>query len=239
MIIPWLLLGAITKAWYNYISNTRPILQGYRSWVLGQGTWMYFVPVLVELTLCKNKIAIYVIAAISLCSNILVILGYGYYSAFTPYMNPFNWVVFFVLGLVWKEKEQTIEKNKKMIQAIALVIFIIATVLYLLSGKDGYYWNWFSIPFEISGIVLLLTISFFLRNCKLLQHVGKNTLFIFMVHMIPCGAVINHISDKGILGFIRPIAALSITYIGAWVLCKILTLLKLKKILPVFGLCGE
>lgn len=243
LIVPWLLLGAITRVWYNYISDTRPILQGYRSWVLGQGTWMYFVPVLVELTIlftiCKNKKMIYVIGVLSLCSNVSVILGYGYYTVFTPYMNPLNWAIFFILGLVWKEKEKTVEQIKKVIHAIACIAFVVITILFFLLDTPGYYWTWLSIPFEICGIILLFSFSFFLRNCRLLQNIGKNTLFIFMIHMIPCGAVINHISDEGLFGFMRPVAALLITYAGAWVLRKTLNLLNLKWMMPILGLGGE
>lgn len=243
LTVPWLLLGALTRIWYNYISGTRPILKDYFPWILGQGTWMYFVPVLLELTLlftiCKNKKLIYAIGVLSLCSNLSVILGYGYYTRFTPYMNPLNWAVFFVLGMAWKENEQMIEQFKKQIRIIALIVFIGILIGFLLWNQEGYYWTWLSVPFEISGIILLFAVSFALRNCRLLQNIGKNTLFIFMVHMIPCGAVINHMSSEGLIGFLRPAAALFVTYVGAWILRKIMLLLKLERMMPVLGVGGK
>ena len=243
LIAPWLLLGAMTRIWTNYTGGIRPVIKDYLPWIIGKGTWMYFVPVLLELTviftICKRKWMIYTIGILSLCSNLSVVLGHGYGYYFTPYMNPFNWAIFFVLGMCWKEKENLLQGYQLEIFGVAFIVFFITMVAQLSLNLSAYYWTWLSIPFEISGIILLFGISFVLRNCRLLRDIGQNTMFIFMIHMIMCGVVVNHVSSEGILAFFHPAINLMTTYAGAWILRKILIACRLERMNPVLGIGGE
>lgn len=243
LVVPWLLLGGATRMWYNHTGGISPIMKGYLFWIIGKGTWMYFVPVLLELTviftICNKKWMIYIIGVLSLCSNVSVILGYGYGGFFTPYMNPFNWAIFFALGLHWKEKEDKLKIYSRKILGIAFTVFFVTMILQFLLNISSYYWTWLSIPFEISGIILLLGISFVMRNCRLLRNIGKNTMFIFMTHMIMCGVTINHVPSNGILAFFHPVIALMMTYVGAWILRKLLSILHLDRMIPALGIGGE
>lgn len=243
LIAPWLLLGVLTRIWTNYTGGIFPIMKGYLQWVIGKGTWMYFVPVLLELTvvftICKRKWVIYAISVLSLCSNLSVILGHGYEYFLTPYMNPLNWAVFFVLGMCWKEKENLLQIYYMGVFRTAFVAFFITMVTQLFLNIPSYYWTWLSIPFEISGIILLFGISFVMRNCRLFRNIGQNTMFIFMVHMIMYGVIVNHVSSEGILSFFYPVITLMITYAGAWILRKILIVCRLEWMNPVLGIGGE
>lgn len=165
--------------------------------------------------------------------------GHGYGSFFTPYMNPFNWAIFFVLGMCWKEKENPLQVYSREIFRAAFVVFFITMAVQLYLNISAYYWTWLSIPFEISGIILLLGISFVLRDCRLFRNIGQNTMFIFMVHMIMCGVVVNHVPSEGILAFFHPAITLVITYAEAWILRKILMACRLEWMNPVFGIGGE
>lgn len=243
LVAPWLLLGAMTRIWTNYTGGIRPVIKGYLPWIMGKGTWMYFVPVLLELTviftICKRKWIIYAISVLSLCSNLAVIMGHGYGYFLTPYMNPLNWAVFFVLGMCWKEKEDLLQVYSQEIFRIAVIVFFITMTVQFSLNMPSYYWTWLSIPFEISGAILLFDISFAMRNFRLLRNIGKNTMFIFMTHMIMCGVTINHVSSEGILSFFHPVITLMITYAGAWILRKLLMICRLEWMNPVLGIGGE
>lgn len=247
LIVPWLLLGAATKVWYNYIAGTRPILHGYMPWILGRGTWMYFVPVLIELmiifAIVRKLCGIYVLGILSIVSNVAVICGWGYGKYITPYMNPFNWAIFFVVGLIWQCQEEKliqIYKNRKnLLWWMVSIIFATSTLCYFFLDIDAYYWTWVSLPFELSGIALLLLLAGKVRNYKLLQDIGKNTLFIFMTHMIIAGGVMNHMPATGIIAFLRPIVALFITYVGTLILRELLVICHVKQLIPILGMSRQ
>ena len=243
LIIPWLLLGAATKMWINHISNIRPLLKGYIPWVMGQKTWMYFVPVLIALmiifTIFHNKYSIYILSVLSIASNVIVICGYGYGKVITPHMNPFNWALFFALGLIWQYHEEKIMRlyrdNRLLVCGCIGLIFGVTVILYIVLDRTAYYWTWLSLPFELSGIIILLVIAYKIRNCRLLQDIGRNTLFIFMIHMIIAGGVMNHLPSTGIIAFVRPIVTLGITYVGTLILRVLLSLCHVKQVGSIFG----
>jgi len=206
---------------------------------------MYFIPVLIELmvifAIFQKQHSIYVIAALSLLSNVMTICGWGYGKIITPYMNPFNWAIFFALGLLWQYQEEKVlqiyEKHKKYMVSMVFGVFAATVLLYFRLNISAYYWTWLSLPFELSGILLLLAVADKARNCKLFQDIGKNTLFIFMTHMIIAGGIMNNMPSTGIVAFMRPIVTLLVTYLGTLILRKLLVLCHMKWMIPALGMC--
>lgn len=240
LIIPWIVLGTLVKMWYLHISDTNFQWQEYCTWMIGKGTWLYFIPVLLELliifTFAKNKVILFIIAIVSIASNILVICGYGYHSYVTPDMNPFNWAIFFLLGMLWKKYEEQITSVLRKWKNVIFLFFIVWSAVYLFAAQSVTYWNRFSIPFEISGIYVLLRLAYVTRNIKPMQTIGMNTLFIYITHMVMAGWVMNHMPSTGAILLIRPVITLLILYVGIEVVTRSGKILHLEKILPYIGL---
>lgn len=240
LIIPWIVLGTLVKMWYLHISDTNFQWQEYCTWMIGKGTWLYFIPVLLELliifTFAKNKVILFIIAIVSIASNILVICGYGYHSYVTPDMNPFNWAIFFLLGMLWKKYEEQITSVLRKWKYVIFLFFIVWSAVYLFAAQSVTYWNRFSIPFEISGIYVLLQLAYVTRNIKPMQTIGMNTLFIYITHMVMAGWVMNHMPSTGAILLIRPVITLLILYVGIEVVTRSGKILHLEKILPYIGL---
>lgn len=240
LIIPWIVLGTLVKMWYLHISDTNFQWQEYCTWMIGKGTWLYFIPVLLELliifTFAKNKVILFIIAIVSIASNILVICGYGYHSYVTPDMNPFNWAIFFLLGMLWKKYEEQITSVLRKWKYVIFLFFIVWSAVYLFAAQSVTYWNRFSIPFEISGIYVLLRLAYVTRNIKPMQTIGMNTLFIYITHMVMAGWVMNHMPSTGAILLIRPVITLLILYVGIEVVTRSGKILHLEKILPYIGL---
>ena len=140
LIIPWIVLGTLVKMWYLHISDTNFQWQEYCTWMIGKGTWLYFIPVLLELliifTFAKNKVILFIIAIVSIASNILVICGYGYHSYVTPDMNPFNWAIFFLLGMLWKKYEEQITSVLRKWKNVIFLFFIVWSAIYLRADQS-------------------------------------------------------------------------------------------------------
>lgn len=240
LIIPWIVLGTLVKMWYLHISDTNFQWQEYFAWMIGKGTWLYFIPVLLELliifTFAKNKVILFIIAIVSIASNILVICGYGYQSYVTPDMNPFNWAIFFLLGMMWKKYEEQITSVLRKWKYVIFLFFIVWSAVYLCADQSVTYWNRFSIPFEISGIYVLLQLAYVTRNIKPMQTIGMNTLFIYITHMVMAGWVMNHMPSTGAILLIRPVITLLILYVGIEVVTRSGKILHLEKILPYIGM---
>lgn len=240
LIIPWIVLGTLVKMWYLHISDTNFQWQEYCTWMIGKGTWLYFIPVLLELliifTFAKNKVILFIIAIVSIASNILVICGYGYQSYVTPDMNPFNWAIFFLLGMLWKKYEEQITSVLRKWKYVIFLFFIVWSAIYLRADQSVTYWNRFSIPFEISGIYVLLRLAYVTRNIKPMQTIGMNTLFIYITHMIMAGWVMNHMPSTGTILLIRPVITLLILYVGIEVVTRFGKILHLEKKLPYIGM---
>lgn len=242
LVLPWLLLTALVRCWYIYIGNGIPTFREHLLWALGSNTWLYFIPLLFELlvifSFVRAQRGVAILGIVSIISNIATILGYGYGTVFTPYMNPFNWAIFFCIGVTWKNREKTSAGalESKKCTFISLGIFIFSMIVYCVTGWEAYYWTWISFFFELSAVFCLLKVSYWLRDSRLLQDIGKNTLFIYIVHMIVAGGVMNHMPDNGIYILLRPFVTLAITYVLTWIIRKVITFMHLERWIFLLGM---
>lgn len=241
LIIPWIVLGTLVKMWYLHIMNMDFRWTEYLTWMIGKGTWLYFIPVLVELlvifTFVGNRLPILLIlGACSVISNIAVMRGYGYQSFVTPDMNPLNWAMFFLLGMLWKRQEGIVNTFLNKWKYVIYVFLAVWSVLYFGAECSVTYWNLYAIPFELAGIFVLMKIAYVFRNSRALQTIGRNTLFIYISHMIMAGWVMNHMLSTGIILLLRPIVTILILYVEIEIVTRGCRWLHLEKILPYIGM---
>lgn len=158
LVVPWLVCSTITYVVSSLLSNKSSIA-GYLRWISGSGTWYYYIVIYLLflfvfkwiwenegcLVICilLNGISLY------LGESFLARLGYeGIYI--TPYLNIFNWIGFFALGILIRRKI-----GKLKIGNTTIIISTMATVFGIIGLQRfeiNSYFSPYSYIFEIGGV---------------------------------------------------------------------------------------
>ncbi len=229
IIIPWIFCGSIV---YFYVKLRKGGIDflGWIKWILGVDTYLYYLTVLFLLyLLCyfvrKNSTAKYVLMFMSVLSNIFT--SFGNITFISPYLNPLNFLFFFVLGLICAEKnliERVFDFSKKMFPYTTIVYFLTISVLAYFEINVTYF-KIFYLPLEVLAIISVLGISDVLNVSYRFKifDIGKLSFSIYLLHMPVAGIVANIFGrlDFFVLTLIRPIVVLVITYIAIKVLSKL------------------
>ncbi|MBR6509597.1 MAG: acyltransferase [Clostridia bacterium] len=230
IVIPWVFCGSLVYFYVKLRKGGISVLDWIK-WILGVDTYLYYLTVLFLLYLMcyfirKNAIARYLVLVLSVISNILT--AFGVIAFITPYLNPFNFSFFFILGLICAENnllDKVFDYSRKIcVYTTAMFIVIVIILAYFKINLT--YFKLFYIPVELLAIVSALGIADFkgLRFENLLCDIGKLSFSIYLLHMPIAGIVANIFGriDLFVLTLIRPIIVLIITYIGVKVLLMIL-----------------
>ena len=246
IILPWILCSVLTYIFNIILLNEKYSIIGQLKWTMGYMTWYYFIPVLLFCFIWFSSSIriywIYLTIFISIVSNILTIIGIlGVTQWCTPYTNPFNWLLFFALGIFGKKHEQLLTKifSKKYIGIMGCVGFISLYGLWIWYNAKISYWNFFSLVFEILGCLVILYGAWYFRKIAFLQRIGKNTLFIYLVHMQIAGIINTRLPQNAFFYFVKPIIVLIIMWGAVEGIIKISKVLKLQKFLWIIGIRGE
>ncbi|MDF2513615.1 MAG: hypothetical protein K0S04_3481 [Herbinix sp.] len=232
IVIPWIIWGLAIYCTRFVSTDLYFNLKEIILWLLGFGTYLYFLTIYIFL-LCifqilPNKNGIQVILLICTLINVYLVAGnVGPYSVLKStnvrseliyqltYLNIFNWIGFFTLGLLLRKKNLFESKNlwafkyKKIIN-----LFIIFLLIYMiLNEKGNTYWTYYSIWIEMSFFVILFQVSKFLKDVRYIQEIGKVTMPIYLIHFLIEGFIFNKIlTESIIMGFIRPLISVLIIY---------------------------
>ena len=237
IFIPWLLLSSIVYL-YIILRKGGGGLVNYIEFIIGIGNYTYFLSVLVifYLMFLKVKFSNFIIViglSVSVISSFLTTMGY--FDYIDPYINPLNWLVYFLLGVILKKynlllKLISILEPLKYYLLTLLSIFI---VLIIRNDYYPYYWNPFAyifIPFFI-----IVSLSFLKCQCRhswQLIELGKLTLPIYLIHSLFIGGIV-YFTNKLELGFLipfRPFIVLSITLSSIILYSKIIHKLNIDRI---------
>lgn len=256
IVIPWIILGTITyfiaQMWAH---STAFSFNGWAKWLVGSKTWLYYVPVLLICIflsrLSSNKIYLLTLFCISITSLLLTRYSVlNFEGPITNYMNPLNFLCFYILGIflgkIYKNKEKfTI---KPIIFYILLFLVMSLSILYISFGENISYWgSLFSLPFEIIASLFFILLSSIICNSYTLMLIGKNSYFIYFMHMvigIPIATkILSLFGDNESLniffGFIKPLLALTLTFILGLFGEFLLEICKITKFKFVFGLSQD
>lgn len=230
LIIPQLIWGTIT-----YLIHVLKVpgigVIPYLKWVAGIGTWLYFVPVL----LCCQLLSRYINRSILMCLGLtsMFLSYYGvisYNEVFTPYVNPFNFICYFVLGSYLRLYDKWM--NIKPIEGGG---FLAVSLLLIVFFKPVY-WYPYSL---VSSVALFLALYAFLQryNSRIVVEIGKLSFVIYLSHMQLAGAI-NQIL-KPLWGasveFIKVLIAFALVTILVWCLQRLLWHFKLSSIERCLG----
>lgn len=196
LFIPLIIWGSLTFL-FDFIvfhgTLKGNFLVQYIKWILGFGTWYYFVPVAFECILLLRYVNKYILLFVSLVS-----IGLSqsklipYNEVFTYYINPFNFIVYPILGQILHGFVE-----RKSYKGHNLLVSLVLLLTSLILGRYGekimpVYFNYSCILFSISVLILLMYLLQFATNkylVILLGGVGKNSFIIYLVHMQVAGLI--------------------------------------------------
>ena len=138
LIIPWLLFSTIVFTLSEFVfGDPDNIFVDFFKNFFGIGTVYWYMTIITVLMLFFYRIAdndklLYMCIGITIISFLLSALGVIKYTTnCNQYLNVFNWVGFFAVGILMRKKalfEKIINKRILLVSFVALVVFIIIAV---------------------------------------------------------------------------------------------------------------
>lgn len=219
LLAPWLICSLITYA-VTVITTNQTSGMNYLKWFLGVGTWYYYATVYVFFLLIfkfleKKEWILYITMAMTGVSLTISTFNENWLSSvfMTPYLNVFNWIGFFALGIIIRKYRL----DKKILQTPGCLVggLIISIVAFLIMYKFGK-WGYFSIlglVFELASAIVLLYIAKVLlrfRGTQWFLRIGAYTYCIYLLHMPIVQPICSRLPDMLLVDVVRPLIALAI-----------------------------
>lgn len=195
--IPWLFLGTVSYLYNAILSKNFGIL-AYLKWIIGNGTYLYFLTVLFLLFLIfyrTNDWILYVACLLNVVS--LALTAFGLIEPIisilhiTNYLNIFNWCGIFAAGMIVRKKisQEKFYTVIKHIRIPTLVLFSVALVLLSIfdSVQVGYF-SKIGIFLEILGTITIFSLSSF--SCfanRVFYDISNMSFSIYLIHMMAVG----------------------------------------------------
>lgn len=189
LVLPWLFCAFATCT-LRGILGVPSDFSGYVRWILGIGTWYYYVTVYVFL-LAFFKPIFSCVPALWTCVAVTAVslwLRAQYVQIpvdlwlKSEYLNPMYWVGFFALGILLR---RTGLRMKKRFVAGAFLVFAVSAVVVYRNWIYTYF-HIVNFVYSISAFVVLLSLGRWLAGTRLLspiKWVGSSTYCIYLLHM--------------------------------------------------------
>ena len=235
IFIPWLFWGSVVFI----ISNSPKNIISWLNWMIGNGTYLYYLTMLIIcyllFSISENKVFCY--SAIFLNVTSLLLTSFNILEShleINNYLNPFNWIGFFALGILLKNIffNFLIFINKHKFKIIVSYIFFLLISINL-EIEHGYF-SKFAVINEVLGMITIFSISClkFFSKQSILKIAGY-TFTVYLIHFVVFPIrkflIVNHITQ-----FFNPLIylffCLFIIAVGRYIATKI-KLLKLYNIL--------
>ena len=242
--LPWLFLGTVGYLYNGVLSKSLSLIS-YLRWMVGNGTYLYFLTILILCFLIfyrTNKIVLYCAIGVNIISLILTALGIlgPVISALhiTNYLNIFNWVGVFALGMLAKQvSEEKLYNFLYKSRFITLALFAITVILVCIFDIKTGYFSYIGIWFELLGTLAILgasTIRVF--ENKLFYDISNLSFTIYLIHMMVIGIFDRLYNLNFVLQAAAVFIIIGICYGILFVGRCIIKLIKLEKHLyPLFG----
>lgn len=243
LLIPWFIFSTIVFILSNFVfSKPHNLLVGFIKNFFGIGTVYWYMTVLVIMLFLfryiNKDISLVLCIGVSIISIFLSALGIIDYSVdLNQYVNIFNWIGFFALGVLLRKKklmDKLICPSAAIISLIGLIAVVVIAVVR--GNKIEAYIDITSLFAELFGFVFLLNVSNLFANNKLLTDVGKKSFFIYLMHVQAVGIVNTRLPYNTVFFILRPFIGLAVCYIISVSFKFILNRLNLSKYNFVFGL---
>lgn len=237
---PWVIAGTCV---YLYVHLRKPPLSlgGWACFVLGDGSYLYYVSMLIVLygifALMSFRMREWVLVVCELVTMVSV-LWFHDLGILTPYLNPFNWIGYFAAGVqasrygrVLCFRRPAARWSWQVLACAGVVLgWLVMLVANLVRGDGGSYWGGIGAFDSWLGCVSILAVSHAAvrRVPRLAGGVatwGRESYFIYLWHMPMAGMVARLMFSGALASFVllRPVLIL---------LAMLLALVLLGRVLP-------
>lgn len=221
--VPWFFLGSL--AWlYNAIVSTQyRSTIGYLKWILGNGTYLYYMPILLICFILFYKAPKAVlIASLPINAVSVIITAHGiadpiiFSMGINHYLNIFNWIGFFALGMLLRQidPEKLYSYLKKFGIAGGALFVLFFWVLLVFGNLRFDYFSFVAMPYELAGSVAILSLSTFsLTKYKILRKLSGYAFAIYLIHMVFIGLLDSILAKSIVTMFMAPIIIITIVFL--------------------------
>jgi peptidoglycan/LPS O-acetylase OafA/YrhL len=237
ILIPWFSLGTLV---FFYVTIRKGGITLY-NWLdtLFVHSHLYYLSVLVLFYIIFFKIRNNQFILIMLCilSVISITLTGIIEIPIYPYINPFNWTIYFILGL-WMKKYNLLKYLAwKCCKWLPLSGFLYALILtiYLVNGVYITYWKYAPLLSEAIAIAMVFGLAAWCSKRQKkgwLLYFGKLSFPVYLLHT-PIAGIISNLCNRYelyVLTFLRPMIVIGITLIVIEVIIFLGKKLKVGKI---------
>lgn len=200
LIIPWFALGS-----FNYLlgcirSGESILPTVYLKYIFGSGSMYYFCTVILILKILMNFICrknkgliihfLFIgitLLSITMSSALSPVITEYTHNIVTPYLNVFNWIGIFSLGIIAKEKN-LIARYHVLATKWKIMIFAVTAVFLVIGYTDsGFgYFGRYSFVCELGIMLVIIEFLFMLntdnKGVRFTELIGKNTLTVYLLH---------------------------------------------------------
>ena len=216
LIIPWVFTGTAVYL-YKVIRKGGASVFSYIKWILGSGTYLWYMVTLLLLYLifgiCRRwKISIYFVPILGLVSYLLNGYLYKFLSPWGgQYYNVFNWMIFFTAGyaVALFNLEEKLSDFLKKFGLVISVILIVFSVYLLLNNIELFYWKLLYLPYEFIFCLTALFLAQIIKKFEIIKRIGAHSFAIYLLHMPIAGIVCFAISKPSLI-LLRPFVVILI-----------------------------
>lgn len=216
LILPWLVSGTLVYL-YVYLRKPPMSLSGYAAFLLGNGSYLYYLTMLACMYLVftwpvmRSKPVLYACIIVTACVSVFALNV----PKFTPYLNIFNWVGYFALGILCGQScdgSERIFARLTRWQGVVHAFTVTLITVMVLQNRAGSYWGGICAVAAWSGALSILLLGRRLARVRFLQWLGEDSLFIYLWHMPIAGIMANLMNRGFLIHFVlfRPIFVLAI-----------------------------
>lgn len=223
LIIPWIMTGTVV---FLYITLRKGNLNlvSYGNFLIGNGTYLYYLSILFMLYAIfwklKNKKILIVLLLFCITSRCF---GFNFLPNIVPGLNPFNYMHYFIIGILISREFTFLDLAKKVnnkIFLLSIVLFMLISIVNILVDNE-YNLSIFKILAGIMILFKLSTIKYLYNN--LFISIGKESFAIYLLHMPIAGitVAITNLIGNGLLTLIRPAIVIAIVHVAIMIYKKI------------------
>lgn len=237
--LPWIILASACYLWSNLRMEKEINIQSCLQFILGYNSLFYFLSMLILLQLIfyflrsvSIKKIVGICIVLSIISTELAALGITdgiiARTGLTNYLNIFNWVGFFAIGLYFQTKEENeIVLFIKKYSGWALLIWSILFVasIYIEHGKYGYF-SIMGFFMELASAILILRFAWSVCYYGWIVQLGKYSFAIYLIH-INIVPIVNKFLGGNMVGeILSPFCTYIVTFL--LIKCSCIVLKKIK-----------
>lgn len=210
-------IAAVTSYTATHIGNFS--IKELMTYCYGGGSLYYYITVLMlcyiifyfigsNMCLLCGAMVLNAISIFLFASDIITYdqLPYPY---LTSYLIPTNWIGFFAVGVILREKnlwkKMMLWAEKRVV--ILAALFSISTIAYayFCAGVEISYFVYQAIPYELLGTLTIMGFSKKLNRWSVLNNIGNASFFIYLYHINIIGFASNRFCFNWFVVLLYPV----------------------------------